>query len=324
MNQRMQTGENMSRKKIIASLDIGSNSLILLIASCDAENINPINEVFAICRLGENVNQTGRLAEAPMQRTLDAIAELQKIADKEKVEEMIVTATSAVRDAENRSEFLVRCHQHLDIYPQVLSGREEARFTYLGATAEIPQEDLPILTIDVGGGSTEIAFGTRERMNDAFSFDLGCVRLNEMFSLEQGYHLAKFMAAAKHIKKSLLGNKKQINQWLTERRPQIVLSGGTATTYAAILLEQYVFDREQINRTRGTRKALSDFTVKLAKMPIPKRCRLPGMEIKRAEIMPAGLLIFSTVLKFFGIKDFNITGNGLRMGILRNYVSKMF
>ena len=159
----------MAKEKVLAVLDIGSNSIVLLVAKCYPNGtIEPLNEVFATTRLGKGISHTGILSEEAIKYTLDVSKEMQDIAMSEGAEELIITATSAVRNARNKSEFLVKCHQKLNVFPQVLSGKEEAKFTYLGATYEVESEN-PLLTIDIGGGSTEVAFGTKNIMVGAHS-----------------------------------------------------------------------------------------------------------------------------------------------------------
>jgi len=309
----------MPKARLLGALDIGTNSLILLVARCSSSGIEPVNEVYAICRLGEQVNRTGLLSEEAMTRTLAALGEMRRIAERDGVEELLVTATSAVRDAANRSEFLVRCHEVLGVFPQVLSGREEARLTYLGATHDLPAGQ-EALVMDVGGGSTELAYGTREVMIAAHSLNLGCVRLLESFSFQQGYTARRLQAAARHVRETLAPLATELGGWQQAHRPTVICSGGTATTYAAILLQQTIYDREQINSVESDSTQLNATLSRLARLPLEQRRRLPGMEPDRAEVLPAGLVIFSAICESLQIQRFRITGNGLRTGLLRHYL----
>lgn len=309
----------MPKGKLMGALDIGSNSLILLIARCSATGIEPVNEMYAICRLGEQVNRTGVLSETAMERTLEAIAEMKRIADQEGVEELLVTATSAVRDAANRSEFLVRCREKLNVFPQVLSGREEAHLTYLGATYDLPPGQATLI-FDVGGGSTEIAYGTRELMVDAHSLDLGCVRLMESFELNLGYSSRRMQAAIRNVQETLAPLLPKVQAWMTQNRPMVMTCGGTATTYAAILHKQMVYDRTQINAVTSDPRQLGETLTGLARMSLTERQQVPGMEKDRAEVLPAGLIIFNAIFERLHIRQFRVTGNGLRTGLLRHYL----
>lgn len=309
----------MPKERLIGALDIGSNSLILLIARCSRQGIEPVNEVYAICRLGEQVNHSGLLSEAAMGRSLQALHEMKRIADHEGVEELLVTATSAVRDAANRSEFLVRCHEILGSFPQVLSGREEAHLTYLGATDELTPGQSA-LVIDVGGGSTELAFGTREIMIGAHSVNLGCVRLLEAFELNLGYSARRMQAAARHVGEAVTPLVQEICTWLDGHQPTIIASGGSATTYAAVLLQQTVYDRTQINAVTSDTRQLAATLATLSQMPLAVRKRVAGMDPDRAEVLPAGMIVLNAILGKLQLSSFRVTGNGLRTGLLRHYL----
>lgn len=318
-NTQARKGRGPAGSRLLGALDIGSNSLILLVAHCSPTGIEPLNEVYAICRLGEGVNRTGLLSAAAMERTLGVVAEMGRIARQEGVEGLLVTASSAVRDAANRSEFLVRCHDLLDVFPQVLSGREEAHLTYLGATHDLAPDEAA-LTIDVGGGSTEIAYGTRELMVDAQSFNLGCVRLMESFDLNLGYTPRRLQAVARHVQQTLAPLSPALPGWIARNRPTVMFSGGSATTYAAVLLRQDVFDRAQINGVASDPRQLAETLDRLARLPLAERQRQPGMEKDRAEVLPAGLAIARFMLDHFGLHQFRVTANGLRIGLLRHHL----
>lgn len=310
-------------KKIIAVLDIGSNSIVLLVAKCDSNgNIEPINEVIAFTRLGEGVNKTRNLSEKTVNHTLQVAKEMQAIAEREKAEDLIVTAASAVRNAENRNEFLIKCHQQLNIFPQVLSEKDEAKFTHWGSTLEI-ESNIHALTIDIGGNSTEIAYGTKEIIEGAHSMDIGCISLTEMFNIgKNGDWLHQRIAAKYHIKRQLSPIERDVQSWSSGKNAQAIASGGTATAYGAILLKQPVYDRKQLNTVSSLTKEASVIGRQLSKMNIEKRRKIPGMEYERAEVLPAGLLILTIILQHFNFEKFRITTNGLRMGILKHYIRK--
>lgn len=314
----------MAKEKIVSVIDIGGNSVVLLVALCHSNGlIEPINEVFAVTRLAEKALKTGHLDNEAINRTIETLKEMKKISEAEGSEELLTTAASVVKNSSNRSEFLVRCHNELNIFPQVLSGNEEAKFTYLGATSEV-NEDGPILTIDIGGGNTQIAFGTKDIMVEAHSLDIGCVNITEMFNIGTGGWIHNWLAAKHHIRKNLFCIVDPVHTWLGSRKPMVIVSGGTATAYAALLLRQNLFDRKQINSTSSYCKEVSAISRQLSRMSLDKRKKIPGIEEDRIEVLPAGLLILTTILKFFNFDKFKISANGLRFGMLRHYVKKLF
>jgi exopolyphosphatase/guanosine-5'-triphosphate,3'-diphosphate pyrophosphatase len=314
----------MAKEKVLAVLDIGSNSIVLLVAKCYSNgHIEPINEVFATTRLGKGISHTGILSEEAVKFTLDVSKEMQGIAMNEGAEDLIITATSAVRNAKNKSEFLVKCHQKLNIFPQVLSGKEEAKFTYLGATYEDESEN-PLLTVDIGGGSTEVAFGTKNILVGAHSMNMGCATLSEMFNIGKGEWIPQRIAAKRFIKKNLFSIVDDVHSWLAGRTPVIIASGGTATTFAALVLKENVYDRKHINSVKVDSKMVAVYARQLSRMSIEERIKVPGMEKERAEILPAGLLILSEFLHFFSFNEIRITANGLRYGVMKHYLQKYF
>jgi exopolyphosphatase/guanosine-5'-triphosphate,3'-diphosphate pyrophosphatase len=239
----------------------------------------------------------------------------------EEVDDIIITASSAVRSAENSNRFLVRCYKETGIFPQVLSGREEAEFTFLGAVSEI-ETARPVVSIDIGGGSTEISWGMNDMIVAGHSLDIGCVNLNESYNLGEEYALYKRIAAARYVRSELSHVAEPLNSWVNGRKCTVIATGGTATTYAAIVSRQEVYDRSKIQRVKGRRKELALISRRLARMTLLERGRVPGMEADRIIEMPAGLLILTEFLKFFQFKRFVISPNGLRFGILARYAKK--
>ena len=307
----------------IATIDIGSNSIVLLIALCYSDGtIEFLDESYALTKLGKDVKNKRMLSDDAINHTIAAVKELKSLALKEGAEDIIVTTSSAVRMADNRNQFLVKCYKEIEIFPQVLSGKEEARYTYLGATSDV-QTDKPIVTIDVGGGSTEISWGTLDHMVNGFSIDFGCVTLKEEFDLGVGYYLYKRIAAIRSLRKEFAKIAPELNAFVGGQKVTVVATGGTITTYAGIQLQKEVYDRKRINLVKGKRKELAIISRKLARMDIPLRKRVPGMILDRVEEMPAGLLIMSEFLRYFQFKRFLISSNGLRAGILKHYANTL-
>ncbi len=309
--------------KNIAVLDIGTNSVMLLHAHCASGGvIDIVNEFGAITRLGEGVDKSKRLSGEAMRRTLDAIQEMIGIARSEGAEQILATATSAVREAINKTEFLVSCQQRFNVFPQVLSGKEEALFTYKGAIADFLDKDRLLLAIDVGGGSTEISYGANQLMVEAQSIDIGCVRLTEFFNARSTILDKIRNSMGSHITNAAAPVMEKFTKWLAGRTPTIICSGGTATTYAAVIQGMSSYDRAQINKTQSTWKQAAETAKKLGKLAIEERKKLMGMDPERAGVFPTGLTILSTIVRLAGEEPFYVTTNGLRMGMLRYYLEK--
>ncbi len=316
-------------KRKIASLDIGTNSIILLILETDPKNKEEptryIGEYLATTRLGEDLSETKVLSKDAMQRTNIALKELLAIVREESIleKDLIVSATSAVRDAQNSTEFLLKCNSSLDIFPQVLSGKEEARLTYLGALAGIKEDNVPTVLFDIGGGSTEIAYGTKNRMVDAHSFNFGGIKSTEMFKLNSNYvrYIINKKKLEQYINNQIEHFSTDFQEWLNKNpNPRVIISGGTATTYAAITNKIYVYDRNLINGIKSDLQKLISVKTQLERMSPKKRKDVPGMDADRADIMPAGLIILLSLLEKFELNDFEITVDGLRTGVIEKYL----
>lgn len=308
----------MAKEKIISVIDVGGNSTVLLVAGYRNMCIEPVNEVYAMTRLCEGLDETGMLSPKSMDLTLTALKEMKKISDDEGADELVVTVSSVIKKAGNRSEFLVRCHNELNIFPQVLSPMDEARYSYLGSVYDL-KDDVPVIAIDVGGADTQIAYGTKNIMAGAHSLDIGCVSLNAQFSLSKGAWIHNWLAAKMHVKKCLFSCVDDVNSWMMGKTPCVIVSGGTATVYAAVLMKQEIYDRNHINSTRSYLKEVSATSRQISRTPLSKRREFIGLDEARAEVLPAGLLILSSFLKFFRLDEFRISANGLRFGIIRNY-----
>ena len=306
----------------VGTIDIGSNSIVLLIADCSPDGtIKFVDEHYALTKLGKDVKSKRLLSDEAVDHTIAAVKELKELAEQSGVQDIIVTTSSAIRMAENRNQFLVKCYREINIFPQVLSGKEEAEYTYQGATMDL-KTNRPIVTIDVGGGSTEISWGTKDKMVEAHSFDIGCVNLQEQFAIGTKYVLYKRIAARRLLRQEFSKISSPLESWVKDRRIMVLATGGSITTYAGIQLHEEIYDRDKINHMKIRTRELSAVSRRLAKMDIKTRKRVPGMILDRAYDLPAGLMIFSEFLRYFKFHRFYISCNGLRAGILKHYADK--
>lgn len=166
-----------------ASIDIGSNTVLLLIGQVDNGQVHVVEEKQRAPRLGKGVDEHENLDPESMRRVLEVLQEYKSIVNNryEHVKNIKVVATSAVRDANNRRAFIEEVKKKTGLQVQVLSGEEEAKWTYKGALSVLPPTRSPNAVIDIGGGSTEIAWGQSDTLNDYFSFDIGSVRFTERY-----------------------------------------------------------------------------------------------------------------------------------------------
>lgn len=314
----------MFKEKVIAALDIGPHSVLMLLAKCvKGGGIVPINEYVAVTRLAEGLPEAGALSDEGIAKTVQAAKEMQSIAMKEGADSLIVTAGSSIREAENRSKFLLKCHQSLGIYPQLLSAKDESRLTFLGASAEV-EDGTPLLVVCVGGRNSQVAYGMKGQLAVAANLDVGVVTLEKLFAIGTSNSIIKQKSAQNHLKRELLPLSGDLDAWLRglESPPATLATGGIANCYAAILKRRQVYDLKAVNMSASRRSELFDVFKRLVKMKPKDRMSVPGMEPELIEIMPAGLLSLFTILNFFNVEEFKTTSSGLRMGILKYFMER--
>ncbi len=302
-----------------AALDIGTNTVLSLAAHDSESGLQPGEERCRTTRLGEGVDATGRLGTIPMLRTLDAVAECVDRLNRISVAgKGIAVATSAVREAANREQFLTLCHTRLGFAPKVLSGEEEARLTFLGAADDQPT-GMTLVTIDIGGGSSELSAGYAGECLHAESVRLGCVRFMERFGLREATTRTDREPALENARDTLAGVRERLLRKLPEgKADRIIVSGGTATTLAAVLEGGRGYRRKAIHGVRIGKRALNDALGRIGGLPSAQRSELAGVPPGRAPVFPAGLLILLACMAAFRVSEMTVSAHGLRYGLVRS------
>jgi exopolyphosphatase/guanosine-5'-triphosphate,3'-diphosphate pyrophosphatase len=298
-------------------LDIGTHSTLLLLARATPDgDIIEEKEWFRVTRLGAGLTHTGRLDADAVERTLRTIDRFLGELPTDRPLVGVAAATAAVREAENSALFLERCAGVVGGEPRLLSGQEEARTTFLGAASD-QAPTARVVTVDVGGGSTEMAVGTKGRCWGQTSLDLGCVRLAETYGLFEPPSDADLRMARQQIRRRLRPGLLALRQHVPDlETANLVLSGGTATTYAALRLGLADYDRERVHGYEGRRAQLLETVERLLGLSSAARAALPGVHRDRAPVLPAGLLIIACLLEACGSTAFRVTTRGLRAGLV--------
>ncbi len=298
----------MSKRYAIVS--IGTNSTRLLLADLAPENPRVELARSTGTRIGENVGERGRLADEPMQRTLDAIAQMARAVRGHYVR-LFAIATSALRRAENAQEFEARVRELLGVPLRVLSGEEEAAASYRGAlTAFGTLRGERVGVLDVGGGSTEYAVGDSLSPESVVSCEIGAVRLTEALPALAGREGSADDAVVEEAKSIA----REALKPLTEHGPieRLALVGGSATTTAAIVRGR----RTPIASQALTRADLGRTLERLLRMNVDDRKKITGMKPQRADILPAGIIVLDTALEMLDREAAVATTADLLLGIL--------
>jgi exopolyphosphatase/guanosine-5'-triphosphate,3'-diphosphate pyrophosphatase len=279
----------------VAAIDCGTNSTRLLVS----EEGRTVERLMRITRLGQGVDATGRLAPEAIERTTAVLAEYRRVMDGHGVERVRMTATSAARDAENRDVFFDAAEAIVGTRPELLSGLEEGRLSFAGATAELDPADGPFLVVDIGGGSTEFAVGTTE-CEGALSIDIGCVRLTEKF-LEHDPPRPDELTACLSVVQTYLDDVARELPAVHEARTFVGLAG-TVSTVAAVELGLAAYDRDAIHHFELTHEAVEDVFRTLATESRTQRLDNPGMEEARADVIVGGCCVLVKLMRHWGLE----------------------
>jgi exopolyphosphatase / guanosine-5'-triphosphate,3'-diphosphate pyrophosphatase len=299
----------------VAAIDCGTNSVRLLVS---ADGRTTLERLMRITRLGEGVHAAGRLDPAAVERTVAVLREYREVMDRFGVERVRMTATSAARDAANRDDFFGAAAEAVGVEPELLSGEEEGRLSFLGATAELDPAVGPFLVVDIGGGSTEFVFGHTEA-EATVSTDMGCVRMTEAWLHHDPPQAMELSQAISVIDIHLDDVVREIPQLDTTRT--FVGLAGTVSTAAAVEIGLARYDRDRIHHFGLTRAAAEDVFRTLATEALADRVHNPGLEAERADVIVGGMCVLVTVMRRFGIEELLVSEadilDGLAMSIAR-------
>jgi len=287
----------------VAALDCGTNSTRLLVVSADG---TALERQMRITRLGEKVDATRALSPEAVARTVAVLGEYRRLMDLHGVERARLVATSAVRDATNAAEFLSAAEEVTGVHPELLSGLEEGALSFSGATAHVPADRVgpgPVLVVDIGGGSTELAAGvlapvaSRRGAVSAVSLDLGCVRVTERFFGHDPPRADELAEARRVVDAELDGARRA----LPALAPGGLLIGlaGTVSTLAALERRLAHYERAAVHHTVLSRRQVAEWCATLAAEDRHARLARPGMVEGRADVIVGGVLILDAVMDAF-------------------------
>ncbi len=303
--------------KPVAALDCGSNSTRLLIANSD----EALRREMRITRLSQGVDSSGTLTSEALQRSYDVLSEYRSYMDALEVGRGLLVATSAVRDAANGQEFLSRAREITGVDARILSGDEEATFSYNGATADLTPDSRPTLIVDIGGGSTELAMVTDRTMH-SYSMQLGCVRVTER-ALGSGIVTPESDARARDMISAELEKAWSAEPAFREAAGNVRLVGlaGTVATLAQLDAGLSTYDRDAVHHRVITRSVVERWRDTLARETPQARLARPGMVAGREDVLTAGLYVLDAVLERFGVTELLSSENDILDGIAQSLLS---
>jgi exopolyphosphatase/guanosine-5'-triphosphate,3'-diphosphate pyrophosphatase len=307
--------------KRVAAIDIGTNSVRLLVAEVDGSSpreakVVPLDRRMRITRLGQGVDKARALAPEAIERTTAVLREYRAALDEHGVTAVRATATSAARDASNRDEFFAAAHDALGVTPELLSGEEEAALSFLGATADL-DAPAPYLVVDIGGGSTEFVLGT-DAPTGLVSLDMGCVRITEQY-IESDPPAPEELSNAVAAVRDLVAEVPRVIPGATEAATLVGLAG-TVTTVAAVELGLPEYDPEKIHHFVLTRDAAEEVFRTLATENAEQRRHNPGLEPGRVDVIVGGTAVLVGVFRVLGFEEMRVSEADILDGLVRSQV----
>ena len=306
---------------ILAGVDIGTLTCRLLIARVsEAGRLTELRSDRRIVRLGEGVDHNRRLRPDAMDRVISTLVDWRKVIETYQVDGQIAVATSAVRDAKNRDEFLGRVKREAGFEVELISGEEEARRTMLGIRSGLPESVSNILGLDIGGGSTEFILDRPGSASIVRSIDIGVVRLTERMLSHDPPTEQELQAAREAIKKET----EQLRGLLGDLSgATFVGTAGTITTLAAMAQRLRTYLPARIHNYRLSLDTIKEIECDLVSRSKEQRKGMPGLEPGREDVIVAGALILRTVMETLGYRDCLVSDLGLREGVLIDLAKRL-
>ncbi len=294
----------------VASIDIGTNTILLLIAEVRRRKLRSLFETETIVRLGEGVQQTGILSAEAMDRGLRTLAQYLQRCREMNVKKVFAVGTSALRETRNSQDFLQRVTKEIDLPIEIISGEEEARLSFLAVAKDLKGINRLILVIDVGGGSTEFILGKGGRVEEWVSLPLGSVRFTERFLLTDPVREKAWEEMKNEIERQLA------HIPCPKGSPILVGVGGTATTLASVEQGLDEFNFERIHHFSLKKEDLRNQLLLYRSKTIAERRKMLGLPSSRADVILAGAAILYLAMEKVNSPSVLISCHGIRQGLL--------
>lgn len=291
-----------------AIIDIGTNSVRLLMAEKDEKGEwKTLRKELRSTRLGEGMTDKATIGQGAKERTLSAVEEFTAMAKLEGAEDIFAYGTSIMRDASNGEEFADEVTAASGVPVRILSGKEEAYYSYIGAAGT---SGVITSVVDIGGGSTEICVGFGTDVGARHSFRLGCVRCSKQFDTTTARGRAELK---KHCftlfrETDLMESMRNVKRWIGV--------GGTVTSLASMLQELEVYDSLKVQDYVIHPEDVSKILEKLSKMSYDDKCHMKGLLPSRADIIVAGVVILDSLMEYFALSEITVSDRALSEGLL--------
>jgi exopolyphosphatase/guanosine-5'-triphosphate,3'-diphosphate pyrophosphatase len=301
------------QRKRIAIVDIGTNSTRLLVADVSDHRVVEVERRSRVTRLGRGVDLSGQLSSEAIEAVCEAVAEYERIYRAAGAEAVDAIATSAVRDSANGGAFIAELRERFDLSARVLEGEEEARLTYLGATAESPPRS-PTLVVDIGGGSTELVIGAGEEILFHASLQAGVVRHTERHIASDPPTTAELEALAADARSLIEAAAAANGAGGRVAAEAAVAVAGTPTSLAAVELELEPYDPDRVHGHTLTLPSIQRQLSNLASASLEQRTLIAGLHPDRAPTIVAGVVILIESMRAFGLDRVRVSEHDILYG----------
>lgn len=303
--------------KRFAAIDIGTNSMRLMLCEVNGTAIVKKEKELIITRIGKDVSTTRLISDKAMGKNIEALKYFKNRSDKYGAEKVLAIATSAVRDASNKEAFVKSVKSETGIDIMVIQGQEEAELGIEGVMSELEDDRKKILVVDIGGGSTELVLGSKQGIEYSISINAGTVRLTEQFVKANPICEDDI----KKMKKKLSELFKEPLDYLADKKiDKVIAIGGTATTVGAIYHSLSIYNTEIVHNTCIQRNFITDTFNRLKAMTVQERYEVKGLQKERADVIPSGIFIMEHLMEGLNKEEVMISENDNLEGIIVKYI----
>ena len=303
----------------VAVIDLGTNTVRLLIAEDSSPGMNLLYQDQKITRLGENLHHAGELTPAAIERNVDVIRQFHQASQKYRPDHYLIAGTSAVRQAKNRSVLSDRILQSVGVPLTVISGEEEARLSFLGTLLGIDRTNDNVVLMDIGGGSTEYILSDGDLPRSVVSTSLGVVRLTETHLSEHPILENEYFRLVDEVQQTL---EKELGPFVEGNDFELVGTAGTITTIAAVDLNLETYDPSRVNNYRMKKGNVQIILDRLKSISLDERLSIKAMEKGREDLIIAGLAILMATFQYFNKDTITVSDYGLREGLAMDLIQR--
>ena len=303
-----------------AAIDVGSNSIRLLVAAVDSKGrFETLTSDRQVVRLGTGVFRDGKLSDSSMDLACRVLERMTSEYRDFKVEAVKAVGTSALRDASNQVEFVARASAIMRTPLYVISGVEEARLVQVGVQARWPHLRKPVLIVDIGGGSAQLILSENGRLVDAFSTQLGAVRLTELYLKSDPPDAREIARLQKHVRDRLAGPLERFGHGNVHR---MIATSSTAAAVVCAVNEIKRSKRDDADTLAASSKQVRDLFQRVSSIDLEGRASVTGVGPRRAEIIVAGVAVLSEIMDALGLSKLHYSIAGVRDGVVADLAAQ--